>query len=314
MKIFRSLDELHIDEDTVCAIGKFDGAHRGHQLLMKEMRRLKRENGWKMAAFSFAFLKDTLDDEQGRLEKFEKEGFDYLALIPFESAADIEGDAFIRDVLVEKMHMRAIVAGTDCSFGHNKSGDADMLKRCAPVYGYEVCILEKLRSRSGEEISSTAIREALARGDVEEAAQLLGGYYHIHDIVRPGNHVGTSKLDNPTANIYPPPNMMIPKVGVYATYVTIEGDSKVYAGMTNIGSNPTVNRDTAQHATRIETYILNLAYEELYGRAITLSFVRYMRPEKKFDSLEELKKQLLRDRQTVRSMLLTGNEPAGSVL
>ncbi len=303
MRIFRSLKELHIEEDTVCAIGKFDGAHRGHRLIMSRMRQIKQEKGLKMAAFSFLLMKDTIDDEQSRLEKFEQEGFDYLALIPFQSAADIEGDAFIRDILVGRMHMRAIVAGTDCTFGHNRSGDAALLRRYSGVYGYEVHILEKLRSREGDEISSTSIRDILARGDVETAARLLGEYYRIHDVVRPGNRVGSSKLGHPTANLYPPEHMLLPKHGVYATYVTIEGDERIYAGMTNIGGNPTVSSDPMHHRCRVETYILDLPFEELYGRAITVYFVKYMRPEIHFASLDELKKQLLKDRESVRSIL-----------
>ena len=303
MKIFRSLEELHIEEDTVCAIGKFDGAHRGHRLIMSRMRQLKEERGLKMAAFSFSLMKDTIDDEQGRLEKFEQEGFDYLALIPFQSAADIEGDAFIRDILVGRMHMRAIVAGTDCTFGHNRSGDAALLRRYADAYGYEVYILDKLRSAKGDEISSTSIRQILAEGDVESAARLLGEYYTIHDIVRPGNHVGTSRLDNPTANIYPQEHMLLPKSGVYATYVRIEGNPRVYAGMTNIGGNPTVKDDPMHHRCRVETYILDLPFEELYGRAITVYFVKYLRPEKRFASLDELREQLMKDRESVRAIL-----------
>ena len=303
MVIFNSLEELHIEDDTVCTIGKFDGAHRGHRLIMNTMRRIREEKGWKMAAFSFSGLKNTIDDEKGRLEKFESEGFDYLVLIPFGSVMGIEGDAFIRDILVKRMHMKALVAGTDCSFGHNRSGNAELLEKYAPVYGYEVHVLEKLKFESGDDISSTSIRQILAEGDVETAAKLLGQYYSIHDIIRPGNQVGGSKLGIPTANIYPQTTMMLPKNGVYATYVTLEGDGRVYAGMTNIGGNPTVSDDAMHHRRRVETHILDLPFEELYGKAITVSFVRYLRPEKKFGSLDELKAQLMSDRETVRRML-----------
>ena len=303
MVIFKSLEELHIEDETVCAIGKFDGAHRGHRLIMNTMRAIRAEKGWKMAAFSFSGLKDTIDDEKGRLEKFESEGFDYLVLLPFESVMGIEGEAFISDILVGRMHMKAIVAGTDCCFGHNRSGNAQLLERYAPVYGYEVHILEKLKFESGDDISSTSIRHILAQGDVETAARLLGQYYSIHDVIRPGNQVGGAKLGIPTANIYPQATMMLPKNGVYATYVALEGDAHVYCGMTNIGDNPTVSDDALHHRRRVETHILDLPFEELYGKAITVSFVKYLRPEQKFGSLEELKAQLLSDRERVRRLL-----------
>lgn len=172
MKIFTSLD-FKINEPTVVTIGKFDGDHRGHQTIFKTMREIKAATGYKIAAFTFNSSQIVSSEEKHIL--LQDEGIDYLIEVtPDEEIMSIEGTDFIKRILVQLLNMKEIVAGSDCSFGHNKSGNAELLMRFEEECGYKVTIIDKITDEKGKEINSTMIRELISKGKIDEAKDLLG--------------------------------------------------------------------------------------------------------------------------------------------
>jgi riboflavin kinase/FMN adenylyltransferase len=230
---------------------------------------------------------------QERRNNMEKMGVDYLVEYPFNAeVAHMTAEEFVAQILVGQMHARAIVAGTDCGFGYQRSGNAELLRRLAPKYGYETVIIEKEQD-DHRDISSTYVREELDLGNIEKANELLGEPYSIHGIVVHGNHIGGPRLGFPTANILPPPEKHLPPFGVYVSRVLVRG--RYYSGVTNIGRKPTVEGDAP---IGVETFLLDLEGEmDLYGEMIEVQLLNYERPEQKFASLDDLKARIELDKQ-----------------
>jgi len=305
MQFISGTRQIHIDEPTIVTIGKFDGRHKGHQKLLREMIRLKQEYGYKTAVFTFDMMpagvvtgrrQSVITTNQERRINMDKMGVDYLVEYPFDGQVSLMNpEDFVREVLVGGMNAKVIVAGTDCRFGYQRTGDAVLLKSLSDRYGYQAVIIKKEQD-DHRDISSTYIREELDKGDIEKANELLGEPYSIHGTVIHGNHIGTS-LGFPTANIIPPPNKHLPPCGVYVSRVLVKGQA--YGGVSNIGKKPTVDGD---HPIGIETFIMGLT-EDLYGEEIEIQLLHFCRPEQKFDSLEALSLQMKKDRQTAAAYL-----------
>ncbi len=301
MEYITGRKDFQIEEPTVVSIGKFDGRHRGHQKLMAAMHRLAAEKGCRTAVFTFATapaaivgetpLKVITTNEERRVN-LEKSGIRYLVEYPFDSqSSHMDPEEFVKGILVEQMNAKAIVAGTDCRFGYKRAGNAELLKKLAFKYGYQAEIIEKEQDCC-RDISSTYVKEMLEKGEIEKANRLLGEPYSIHGIVVHGNGIGGSRLGFPTANLCPPPEKYLPAFGVYISSVTV-GD-KTYKGVTNIGRKPTV---TGESPVGAETFLLD--YEgNLYGQYMEVRLFRQIRPERKFASLEELKTQIAKDKET----------------
>lgn len=291
--------DFKIEEPTVVTIGKFDGRHKGHQKLLRRMLEIKEACGYRTAVFSFHMAPVTLiqgepqkviTTNQERRNNMEKIGIDYLVEYPFTpEVAHLLPEAFVKDILVEQMHARAIVVGTDCGFGYQRSGDAKLLEALSKTCGYQLTVIEK-EQEDHRDISSTFVKEELNRGNMEKANELLGEPYTIHGTVVHGNHIGGSVLGFPTVNLLPPPEKYLPPFGVYVSRVLVDG--VYYGGITNIGRKPTVGADSP---VGVETFIFGLS-QDLYGKAIEVQLLNYERPEKKFGSLEELKQQLELDK------------------
>lgn len=291
--------DFKIEEPTVVTIGKFDGRHKGHQKLLRRMLEIKEACGYRTAVFSFHMAPVTLiqgepqkviTTNQERRNNMEKIGIDYLVEYPFTpEVAHLLPEAFVKDILVEQMHARAIVVGTDCGFGYQRSGDAKLLEALSETCGYQLTVIEK-EQEDHRDISSTFVKEELNRGNMEKANELLGEPYAIHGTVVHGNHIGGTVLGFPTVNLLPPPEKYLPPFGVYVSRVLVDG--VYYGGITNIGRKPTVGADSP---VGVETFIFGLS-QDLYGKAIEVQLLNYERPEKKFDSLEELKQQLELDK------------------
>ncbi len=301
MKIIAGTRQFQIDEPTSVTIGKFDGRHKGHQKLLRIMLKLREELGYQAAVFSFDMMPSkvvagekhaVITTNQERRNNMEKMGMDYLVEYPFdEEVSHISAEEFIGRILVGQMNAKAIVAGTDCGFGYQRAGNAELLQRLAPKYGYQAIIIEKEQD-DHRDISSTYIREELARGNIEKANELLGEPYAIHGVVIHGNHIGGPRLGFPTANILPPPQKQLPPFGVYVSRVCADG--KYYNGVTNIGKKPTVEGDAP---VGVETYLFELEEDHLlYGKNIEVQLLHFARPERKFESLEALKEQIERDK------------------
>ena len=296
MQYIAGTREFQIEEPTVVSIGKFDGLHRGHQKLLHEMLHWK-ERGLKVAIFTFSTppgtlvkgkLQTMIMTNEERVELLHNAGVDYLVEFPFdEEVCRMAPEAFITDILMDKMNAEVIVTGPDCHFGYKAAGDRALLDKLAPMYGYRFFVVDK--ERDGDRIiSSTYIRDMLAEGNVRRANELLGYCYYVSGIVEHGNALGRSKL-YPTANLVPPREKHLPKFGVYVTRVTVEGE--VYGGLSNVGKKPTV---AGENPAGVETYLYGFD-GSLYGKRMKVELLDFVRPEQKFESLEALKAQLDHD-------------------
>lgn len=300
MEVITGTRDFQIEEPTAVTIGKFDGRHKGHQKLLREMLKLREQYGYRTAVFSFEMAPagvvtgrpaTVITTNQERRNNMEKMGMDYLVEYPFDqSVAHMTPEDFVASVLVGQMHAKAIVAGTDCGFGYRRAGNAQLLKDLAPKYGYQVVIIEKEQDEH-RDISSTYIREELDRGNIEKANELLGEPYAIHGVVVHGRHIGGSVLGFPTANILPPPEKHLPPFGVYVSRVFVDG--VYYGGVTNIGRKPTIHGD---NPVGVETFIMGFE-EDLYGKNVEIQLLNFERPEQKFAALEELKVRIELDKQ-----------------
>ncbi|MBE7718552.1 MAG: riboflavin biosynthesis protein RibF [Lacrimispora celerecrescens] len=300
MEYITGTREFQIQEPAVVTLGKFDGRHRGHQKLLKLMGEIKKEKGLKTAVLTFDMSPSTfvtggsqkvITTNLERKNNLEKIGIDYLVEYPFtEETAHMEPEEFVKQVLAGQMNARIIVVGTDCSFGYRGAGNADSLLQWKDRYGYELIVIPKERA-DHRDISSTYIREQLDAGNMEKANQLLGEPYAIHGTVVHGNHIGGAVLGFPTANIMPPPEKHLPVFGVYVSRVYVDGT--YYGGITNIGRKPTVEGISPIGA---ETFIYGIN-EDIYGKTIEVQLLHFIRPERKFEGLEQLKKQIGMDRE-----------------
>ena len=199
---------------------------------------------------------------------------------------------FVVQILSGRMKAAAIVVGPDCSFGYQGAGNAELLRKLAASCGYSLYVIKKEQDEDRHrDISSTYIREELACGNVAKANELLGEPYAIHGKVVHGNHIGGAVLGFPTANLIPPAIKRLPRYGVYVSRVLVDG--VYYQGVTNIGKKPTVEGDNPPGA---ETYIMGLD-RDIYGSTIEVQLLDFIRGERKFDSLEELKEQISRDKE-----------------
>lgn len=293
--------DFQIKEPTVVTIGKFDGRHKGHQKLIGEMKKLKQEHGLSMAMFTFslapgAFAQSksrptVITTNQERRNNMEKMGIDYLVEYPFdENTSHMPPEEFVAKILAGQMNAKAIVAGPDCGFGYQRSGDVTLLKNLEKKYGYQLKVVEKAQDEY-RDISSSYIREELDKGNIKKANELLGEPYAIHGTVVHGNHIGGSILGFPTANIIPPPQKHLPPYGVYVSQVLVDGE--VYGGITNIGKKPTID---GEYPVGVETYIFHLN-QDLYGKAIEVRLLDFERRECKFNSLDQLKEQIEKDKE-----------------
>lgn len=271
---------------TAVTLGKFDGLHMGHQKLVNKIR-FYASDRCESVVCAFDMHREALMTEREKREYLENR-VDWLISQPFtEEIREMEAETFIESVLYKTLKAAHLVVGTDFNFGCGKRGNARMLLEYAEKYGYSVDVIEKERYL-GTVISSTYIKDALARGDVKLAERLLGYPYGLTGIVRHGKQLGRT-LGFPTMNIEPERNKILPRFGVYACRVRIDG--KWYNAVGNVGIKPTV---TDERRRLLEVFVYG--YEgNAYGKEITAQFCDFERPEMKFGSVEELKENVMRD-------------------
>ena len=299
MRYIADTTEFQIEEPTIVTLGKFDGRHRGHQKLLLTMQELKSSLGYPTAIFTFGTPPLSMMSGQPqtvittnleRRANMEKMGVDYLVEYPFsEETRRMKPEDFVKDILAGRMQAKVIVEGPACSFGYKGAGDARLLKQLEETLGYRLHVIEKEKDHL-RDISSTYIREELEKGNVEKANALLGEPYAVHGEVVHGNHIGTSILGFPTANLLPPSIKRLPRFGVYVSRVLVDGT--YYRGVTNIGRKPTVE---GRNPVGVETYIFDM-HQDLYGKVIEVQLLAFDRPEQKFSSLEELKQRIEMDK------------------
>lgn len=290
MKIIQNTTQFQIPEETSVAIGKFDGIHRGHKLLLEEVLAAKK-NGLKAAVFTFdpppsVLFGGTENKELTTLiEKrayFDRMGIDYLVEYPLNAqSASITPEEYVTEFLLHKMHAKLIVAGSDVSFGNKGAGDAKLLCEIAAQNDCSVVIKEKL-CHEGKEISSTFVRNEVERGNMELVETLLGEPFFVSGEITHGNQIGRT-WGFPTINLRPENNKILPPNGVYFSEIYIE--KKKYFGVTNVGYKPTVG---GEHAPGVETFLYDFT-EDVYGKEAVVTLKHFVRPEYKFADFAELK-------------------------
>ncbi len=309
---FTKLSDFKIDEPTVITIGKFDGEHKGHKKIFEKMKAVAKDKGLKTAIFSFDISPSNLIEglEQSRLttneeriNRIKAENIDYFIEYPFtKELAEMNGESFVREILIKKMNMKAIVAGPDVAFGYKKSGNKELLDALSKELDFEVHIINKEKAAAELDISSTLIRALILEGHIKKANELLGSLYSVSGEVRAGNRIGNKLFGIPTLNIFPPEHKILPKHGVYATRVKILSTDEIFDSITNVGNNPTVKDDLKNHAERIETHIFDFD-RDIYKEQIEVCFIEFIREETKFPNLCELKTQMEKDMLVAREIL-----------
>lgn len=307
MKIHLGTEAIEDIKNAVVTSGTFDGVHVGHQKILTRLKEEAQRIGGETVVITYwphprlvlkpwdqsLQLLSTFPEKANLLEEF---GIDHLVKIPFtKEFAHMSPEEYISIILAERIQTKKIIIGYDHRFGKNRSGGLEELHEFSEKYGYEV---EEIPRQDIDEIgiSSTKIRRALEIGDVQQANTYLGRDYTITGHVVHGNKIGRS-LGFPTANISVKENYkLIPSDGIYAVRVCHEYNK--YHGMLNIGNRPTIGGDNKT----IEVNIFDFD-SDIYESEITLEFVDLIRKEIKFNSLDELKKQLAADKTSVKERL-----------
>lgn len=280
--------------NSVVALGKFEGLHLGHKLLIDKVVSLADQKGF-CAAVCTIDIQDKkhiyIDTERYKILR--ACGIDVVVSCPFtKEFAEMTPEEFVKDVLIDRLSARCVVVGSDFKFGYMRKGDIDTLKVFGIKYNIEILIVDKL-SVDGEIVSSSLIRKQLALGNVQRANRLLGRNYSISGSVSKGRQLGRT-IGFPTANLIPDKDKLLLRFGVYSTRVFLDG--KTYMGLTNVGDNPTVKQD---ESVTVETYILDFD-GDIYDNDITVEFIDFIRPEMKFSSVNELVLQMNIDKSKLK--------------
>ena len=295
--------QLH---NTAVALGKFEGLHRGHNLLLLELYKYH-DQGLKSVMLTFdlppkAVIKNEYDcviyTKEERKRILEQTPLQCLVEYPFtEQFSKLSPEEFVRDILTGKIGAKRVVVGEDFRFGHKRSGNVDILKELSEKYDYELTVIPKLQD-FGQDVSSSRIRRCLSVGNMEEANRLLGlPPFTVYGEVVHGKKIGTSVLNMPTANQVPPSNKYLPPNGVYVSRILYK--DQVLYGISNIGVKPTVE----DHFEKgLETFIFDFN-ENLYGEFLEVQLLYHVRPEQKFACLEDLKNQMYEDAQFGRNYI-----------
>ncbi len=296
-------------ENAVITIGNFDGVHIGHQALFHQVIEKADELGGVSIAMTFEphplrVLPNTSPPPmitlyEQKVELIERAGLDVLICLPFTNEfASIPAESFIKELLLDRIGMKAIVVGKDYTFGKNREGNLELLVQLGHKYGYKVHVLDWIKGAMAIETrsSSTRIRELVHDGEMERAQKLLGRFYQIRGTVVEGRDRGGKLLGFPTANIklY---DELCPKNGVYAVTVECENGSK-HKGVANIGYSPTFD----DNVFTVEVFILDFD-KNIYGQKIRVNFIQRIRDEKKFTNISELSGQIEKDVKAARKRI-----------
>ena len=307
MKIYEGLEDFHPIANAVVTSGTFDGVHLGHQKIIQRIREIARSIEGETVLITFwphprlvlypnehnLRLLSTFEEKANLLRQF---GIDHLVTIPFtQEFSQLSSEEFIQKVLIEKIQTKVLVIGYDHRFGKNREGSFEYLQKNSKSLGFE---LEEISRQDVDEIgvSSTKIRKALESGDIKTATSYLGRPYELNGLVVKGQQIGRS-IGFPTANIHIPNSYkLIPRDGVYAVEARVDG--LPYKAMLNIGNRPTVDGTSKT----VEAHLFDFQ-GDLYNKQITVFFREFIREERKFNSLEELKEQLSKDQRVAKSIL-----------
>ncbi|TVR40404.1 MAG: bifunctional riboflavin kinase/FAD synthetase [Cryomorphaceae bacterium] len=309
MKVYQSIDSFAPLAHAVVTPGTFDGVHLGHKTILNRLTEIAAKHKGQSVVLTFhphprivlhgpdtnIRLLTTLEEKTDLLAEA---GIDHFIIHPFTPEFSRTSVVhYVRDLLVSQIGMKHMVIGYDHHFGRNREGSLENLQELAPLYDFDI---EEIPAQDIDRVnvSSTKIRHALNEGDVERAARYLGYHYRLTASVVTGQQLGR-QIGFPTANLeLDNPWKMIPAHGVYAVEVTVNGTH--HAGMLNIGMRPTIAG--SDKTTTLEVHLLDFK-GDLYGQQLGIGFVARLRNETRFNSMEQLKEQLIADRERVRETL-----------
>lgn len=307
-EVWRTLDDIPTAASAV-AIGVFDGVHAGHRKAVRQMANAAHTHHLRPVVLSFdpdpahvlgpdhapPLLMTPLTRATTLIHEC---GVDGVLLLPFTlEVSRMSPEEFVRRVLVESLGAKHVAVGSNFRFGHKAAGTPELLHQLGQAHGFDVYI-EELVADSSAVVSATRIREAVAEGRVEQAAELLGRPFQLEGVVVRGDQLGR-ELGFPTANLRPDPRLVVPAVGIYAAWAKVDG-ARIPAAV-SIGWRPTVGGKDL----RIEAHLLDFT-GDLYGHDLALSFTNRLRDEVKFDGLEALVTQIEADVVETRRLLGIG--------
>ena len=301
------IEDIHLQSPTVATIGFFDGVHLGHRFLIQQVKVAAIQTGWQSSIITFPVHPRQViqSDYQPQLLSSPEEKIELLAstevgnciLLPFTFELSMLTAREFMQLLYDKYHVRMLVIGYDHRFGHNRAETFEDYCRYGRELGIHI-MQATAYTQEQDKVSSSAIRRALQTGDIRTATKYLGYHYFLEGTVVDGYKVGR-KIGFPTANLRVDfPNKLIPSVGVYAVFVHINGQK--YKGMLNIGHRPTINNG---NDLSIEVHILDFK-EDIYHQKIRIEFIDFLRPEMKFNSVDELIQQMQKDKEASIQILL----------
>ncbi|MBQ1475800.1 MAG: bifunctional riboflavin kinase/FAD synthetase [Firmicutes bacterium] len=297
MKIFKTLEEIHNMPPTAVALGNFDGVHKGHQMLIRECVAAAKEKGLEPSVFTFTnhpvneiagktVIKNIMTFEE-KAAQLEELGVENLFSPVFDDSIRTKSAlAFVKDIMVDRFHTRHAVCGFNYHFGYKAEGDAEKLAELGRTFGYGVSVIPEIRI-NGNTVSSTLIRSIIDEGRIDEYKDYTGRLYCIDGKVVQGKHLGR-RIGFPTVNLSLDSTEAFPKNGVYITQTTV--NDRKYQSITNVGNKPTVG----EFAKNAETHIFDFD-GDLYGQEVRVEFIKMLRPERKFDSLEDLQAEIHRN-------------------
>ncbi len=312
MKIFQGFETLENIPNPVLTIGTFDGVHLGHQKIIDQLNHEAHLIGGESVLFTFyphprmVLYPDNhglklIQTQAEKIDKLRRFGLKNVIVHPFtKEFSRLTALEFVRDYLVNKLHVKKLVIGYDHQFGRNREGSIDFLREVADTYGFEVIEIPPQEVKDVN-VSSTKVRKAILEGDSDLAHRYLGEPFELHGKVVGGQALGR-QIGFPTANIDVASEVkLLPKTGVYAVNVVL-GDGEVHEGMMNIGMKPTFDLNDAIH---VEVHLFDFS-KDIYDQFVTVQLLKRFRDEQKFDSVFELKEQLSKDEISIRGYFNAG--------
>ena len=293
MEIF---SEPNINKNLSLALGYFDGVHLGHRAVIKSAVDYAHKQGGKSAVITFkdhpcCYFYNTAPKyiltRETRREKFAELGVDFLYELDFAKIAKLTAQEYLENILIKNFSPISISTGFNHNFGAGRSGNTDYLAKKSKEYNYIYFMVDETKT-NGQTISSTAIRNFLSQGEIEQANKMLGYKFSIEGKVITGKQIGRT-IGFRTANILYPQELIELPFGAYSTRVTV--NTEQYKGVTNFGVRPTVSNT---HQCSLETHIIGFD-KDIYGQKIDVEFSKMLRKEKKFNSVDELKRQIKED-------------------
>jgi len=308
MQVFSSVAEVPEGSGpSTVTVGKFDGVHTGHRAVIDALRMLGHERGLTPTVITFdrhpaevlapERCPEYLLSPRQKLEKLEESGVEATLVIPFDRAfSQRPPEDFVASVLVGALNARLVLVGSDFRYGAGGRGTVETLAASGAEHGFEVHLVDDVVRDTGRRASSSWVREALAAGNIREAAEVLGYLPSVRSVVVPGERRGR-ELGYPTANLRPGPEGMIPADGVYAGWLTVDGAT--YPAAISVGNNPTFEGVPAR---QVEAYVLDQDFD-LYGKSVTVAFAEQLRGMVKYSTVDALVDQLGDDVRNTRRVL-----------